>query len=181
MLSAGFELFANKANPVKIDSHGELFVFFLHFAVAGTFLRQRLMIHGKCEHDICTGFSGMKFAVETAKFNRVVAMKETMRIEKMVATIMVMAVSVTAIACIPNFFKLCECSRPPPVHALHEICVHFLAVPHALRFDLKCFVEQIISTGDEIDKVANGYRRVWSTIEMDMDTAGMIRKSASFT
>ena len=46
---------------------------------------------------------------------------------------------------------------------------------------MKCFVEQIISTGDEIDKVANGYRRVWSTIEMDMDTAGMIRKSASFT
>lgn len=74
MLSAGFELFANKANPVKIDSHGELFVFFLHFAVAGTFLRQRLMIHGKCEHDICTGFSGMKFAVETAKFNRVVGL-----------------------------------------------------------------------------------------------------------
>ena len=40
----------------------------------------------------------MKLAVKTAKLNRVVAMEETMEIEKVVAAVMVVTVAVTAIS-----------------------------------------------------------------------------------
>ena len=80
MLTAGFEFVADEADPIKIDSHSELFVFLLHFTVAGALLSERLMIHRKREHDIRTNLSGMKLAVETAKLDRVITMKETVEI-----------------------------------------------------------------------------------------------------
>ena len=98
MLPTGFEFFADKADPIQIDSHGKFLVLLLNFAVAGALLRQCLMVHRQGEHDICADLSGMKLAVKTAKLNRVVAMEETMEIEKVVAAVMVVTVAVTAIS-----------------------------------------------------------------------------------
>lgn len=102
MLTAGFEFVADEADPIKIDSHSELFVFLLHFTVAGALLGECLMIHRKREHDVRTNLSGMKFAVKTAKLNRVIAMKETVEIEKVISAVMVVTVTVTAITGIPD-------------------------------------------------------------------------------
>ncbi len=44
MLATGFEFFADEADPIQIDSHGEFFILLLHLPVAGTFLCQRLMV-----------------------------------------------------------------------------------------------------------------------------------------
>lgn len=113
------------------------------------------MVHRQGEHDICADLSGMKLAVKTAKLNRVVAMEETMEIEKVVTAVMVVTVAVTAISGVPDFLKLRKGSRLFLVHTLHQIGVHLFAVTHALRLDLKCFVEQIISAGDEVNEIAD--------------------------
>ena len=78
MFPAGFEFFANEADPIKIDSHGKLFVFCLDFTVACAFLSESLVIHGQRKHNVCAYFSGMQFTVETAKLNGVVPMEEAM-------------------------------------------------------------------------------------------------------
>jgi len=76
MLPAALELVANEPDTVQPNSHGELLIFFLHLAVAGAFLCQRLMIERECQHDICPDFPGMERAVEAPKFHRMIAMEE---------------------------------------------------------------------------------------------------------
>ena len=44
MLPAALELIADKTDAVQPNTHGELLIFFLHLAVAGAFLRERLMV-----------------------------------------------------------------------------------------------------------------------------------------
>ena len=78
MFPAGFEFFANKADPIKIDSHGKLFIFCLDFTVARTLLSECLVIHGQRKHNVCAYFPGMQFTVEATKFNGVVPMEEAM-------------------------------------------------------------------------------------------------------
>ena len=80
MHAAGLEFVADKADPIEIDSHGELFIFCLYFTVAGTLLHECLVIHGQRKHNVCAYFSGMQFAVESAKLNGVVPMEEAMKI-----------------------------------------------------------------------------------------------------
>ena len=181
MLATGFEFFTNEANPIEIDSHSEFFVLLLYFTVAGTFLCKSLMIHSQGKYDICTDFTGMECAVKTAKFNCVVPMKETMKIEKMVAAVMVVAITVSAITGVPNLFKLCECSGFLLVHAFYQVGIHLFAIPHALILNLKCFVEQIIAASDEVNEITDGSWRVRRTVEVDMDTTGVICEAASFT
>ena len=181
MLATGFEFFTDEADPIEIDSHSEFFVFLLYFTVARAFLCKSLMVHGQGKYDVCTDFTGMKSAVKSAKLNRVVSMKETMKIEKMVATVMVVAITVSAITGVPNLFKLCECSGFLLVHAFYQVGIHLFAIPHTLIFNLKCFVEQIIAAGDEVNEITDGSRSVCRTVEMDMDTTGIVCEAASFT
>ena len=107
--------------------------------------------------------------------------EETMQIEKVVAAVMVVTVAVTAISGVPDFLKLRKGSRLFLVHSLHQISVHLFAVAHALRLDLKCFVEQIISTGDEVNEIADASRCVCRSVKMDMDAAGVVCHASRFT
>ena len=54
------------------------------------------------------------------------------------------------------------------IHFLHQIFVHLFAVVHAFGFDLKCLVEKVVATGDEINEVADRSRSVGFSVEMDM-------------
>ena len=46
VLPATFKLLPNESDPVEIDPHGELLVFFLDFPVTRTLLGERLMVKG---------------------------------------------------------------------------------------------------------------------------------------
>ena len=72
MLPAALELIADKTDAVQPHPHSKLLIFFLHLAVAGAFLCQRLMVQGERQHDICPDFPGMERAVEAPQFHRMV-------------------------------------------------------------------------------------------------------------
>lgn len=181
MLPTGFELFTDKADPIEIDSHGEFFVFLLYFPVARAFLCQCLMVHRQGKHDICADLTGVELAVETAKLDRMVTVEEAMQIEEMVTAVMIVAVTVAAITGVPDILQLRESVRLLLIKPLYQIGIHLQAIPHPLRFDLKCFIEQIISAGDEVDEITNGSRCVWFSVEVDMDAAGVVSDATSFS
>lgn len=123
----------------------------------------------------------MELAVETAKLDRMVTMEEAMQIEEMVTAVMVVTITVAAITGVPDILQLRESVRLLLIESLHQIGIHLQAIPHPLWFDLKRFIEQIISAGDEVDEVADGSWRVRFSIEMDMDTAGVVSDATSFS
>ena len=181
MLPTGLKLFADEADPIQIDPHGEFFVFLLYFPVARAFLCQCLMVHRQSKHDICADLTGVELAVETAKLDRMVTVEEAMQIEEVVTAVMVVTIAVAAITGVPDILQLRESVRLLLIESLHQIGIHLQTIPHPLRLDLKCFIEQIISTGDEIDEVTDGSWCVRFSIEVDMDTTGVVSDATSFS
>lgn len=94
---------------------------------------------------------------------------------------MIVTVTVTAITGIPDVLQISESLWFGVIHFLHQIFVHLFAVVHAFGFDLKCLVEKVVTTGDEINEVADRSRGVRFPVEMDMDAAGVISHAASFS
>lgn len=137
MLPAALELVTDESDAVQPNTHGELLIFFLHFAVTGAFLCQRLMVQGERQHDICPDFPGMERAVEAPKLYRMVAMEEAVQIEKMIAAGVVVAAAASRIVLIPNGFYLWERPWLYLVHPFYQNSVHFLAVTHPLRRNLQ--------------------------------------------
>ena len=99
----------------------------------------------------------------------------------MVAAVMVMTIAITAIAGVPDVLELFESLWLRTVHSFHQVFVHLFAVMHTFGFDLKCFVEKIISTCDEIDEISDGSWSMRSSVEMNMDAASVIGHTAGFT
>ena len=178
MLATGFEFIADEADPIEIDPHSEFFILLLYLSITGTFLCQCLMVQGQGKHDVGPDLSSVEFAVKTAKLDRVVAMEETVQVEKVVSAVMVVACLAAAITGVPDFLKLFERSWLLLIHAFDQIGVHLFAVAHTLRLDLKCFIEQIISAGDEVDEVTNTSGGMRHTVEMYMDTTGAVCDAA---
>ena len=139
------------------------------------------MVHCQGKHDICANLTGVELAVETAKLDRMVTVEEAMQIEEMVTTVMVVTVTVAVITGVPDILQLRESVRLLLIESLHQIGIHLQAIPHPLRLDLKCFIEQIISAGDEVDEVADGSWCMWLSVEMDMDAAGVVGDATSFS
>ena len=123
----------------------------------------------------------MEFAVETAKLDRMVTVEEAMQIEEVVTAVMVVTVTIATITGVPDILQLRKSVRLLLIESLHQIGIHLQAIPHPLRLDLKCFIEQIISTGDEIDEVTDGSWCVRFSIEVDMDTTGVVSDATSFS
>ena len=122
----------------------------------------------------------MQGAIEAPQLHRVVAMEETVEIEEVVAAVMVMGVAGSTVALVPNALDLREGLGFDAVQPLHQIGVHLLAVAHPLRGNLQGFIEQIVVTGDNVDKVADAPRGVIRTIEVDVDAARLVGKPARF-
>ena len=102
-------------------------------------------------------------------------------IKKVVTAVMVVTIAVTTITGVPDILQLRESVRLLLIEPLYQIGIHLQAIPHPLRLDLKCFIEQIISAGDEVDEVTDGSWRVRFSIKMDMDTAGVVSDTTSFS
>lgn len=182
MLPAVLELRPDEPDPVEIGPHGETLVFLLHFLVPGVLLSERLMIERQSQHDVCPDLPGVKCAVEPSKLHRAVAMEEAVEIKKMVAaTVVVLIASFTPVSLIPDAFDLSKGGGFDPVHAFHEVGIHFLAVAHPLGFDLQCLIEQVVVTGDDVHKIADAARRVVRAIQVDMDATGFIGEASGFT
>ena len=92
-----------------------------------------------------------------------------------------MTITVTAVAGIPDVLQMSESLWLGVIHFLHQILVHLFAVVHAFGFDLKRLVEKVITTGDEINEVADRFRSVRFSIEMDMDATGVVCHATSFS
>ena len=99
----------------------------------------------------------------------------------MVSAVMIVTVTVTAITGIPDVLQMSESLWFGVIHFLHQIFVHLFAVVHTFGFDLKCLVEKVVATGDEINEVADRSRGVRFSVEMDMDAAGAVCHATSFS
>ena len=84
-----------------------------------------------------------------------VSVEEAVQVEKMIAALMIMPVPVVAVTRIPDVLNLIKGVRLALVEVLYQISVHFLTIAHPLRRDLECFVEEVVMTGDNVDKVPN--------------------------
>lgn len=80
MLPAALELLTDESDTVQPHTHGKLFIFFLNFAAAGAFLRQSLVVQGKCQHNVGTDFPGMERAVEAPELHGMVSMEKAVQI-----------------------------------------------------------------------------------------------------
>ena len=97
----------------------------------------------------------MKGAVKAPELNSMVAVEERMQIQKMVATIVVMGISIAMISFVPDILDAFESSRLFGVHAGDKLLVHVLAVSCSLLFNPKCFVEEVVSCVDDVYKISN--------------------------
>ncbi len=172
VLSAALELVTDEADAIEINSHGKLLIFFLHLVIPRTLLAERLMVHGKSEHDVRADFPGVQGAVEATKLNGMVAVEETVQIEEVVATVVIMGFPHSTVALIPNALNLREVFRLDGVHSFDQVGIHLFAVAHPCRSDLQGFVKQIIAAGNEIDKVADAPWGMVGSIKMDVDATG---------
>lgn len=80
VLAAVFEFVADQSDSVQIGAHRELFILGLVFPAARTLLGQSLIVQRQGKDNIAANFSGMKFAVKAAKFNRMITSEKAMQI-----------------------------------------------------------------------------------------------------
>ena len=78
----------------------------------------------------------MKFAIEPSKFNCMVSGKKAVKVEEMVAAVVIMSASTLAVALVPNVLNLSHGSRLFTVYLLNQNAVHLFAVAHSLRCNL---------------------------------------------
>jgi hypothetical protein len=120
----------------------------------------------------------MKFAVETAKFNRPVAVEKTVQVQKMVPAVVVMGTPAFAVTLVPDALNCRHGFGLTPVHLFNQCRIHLLAKPYPVRLNLQCLIEKIILAGDYIDKIADAARRVVCPVYMDMDSAACVCKTS---
>ena len=68
----------------------------------------------------------MKLAVKTSKFNCMVSGKKAVKVEEMVAAVVVMSASTLAVTLVPNVLNLSHGFRLFVVHLLNQNAVHLL-------------------------------------------------------
>ncbi len=180
VLPAALKFLADKSNAVQIGAHGELLVLGLDFMVECRFLGKGLMVHRKCEHDIGPDFPGMELTVEAPQLHGMMAVEKTVEIEEMVAALVVMGVTVTTILLVPDPLNLPKCLWLQPVHLLYQISVHLFAVVHPVRCDLESLVKQVVARGNQVNEVTDAARSMLPSVQMDMDAAGIVRKTPGF-
>lgn len=177
MLAAAFELVAGEPDADEVHPHGELFVLGLYFAVAGILLRQRLVIHRQCEHNIGPHLPSVERTVEAPQFHGAVAVEEAVQIEKVVAAVVVVRIADSAILAVPNLLDGLKCPGLDLVQLLHHIGVHLFAVAHPLRRNLESLVEQVVAGSNEVHKVPQTPGRMAAAVQMNMDAAGAVGKA----
>jgi phosphoribosylformylglycinamidine synthase len=90
---------------------------------------------------VASYLSCMKFAIESSKFNCMVSGKKAVKVEEMVAAVVVMSASTLAVTFVPNILNLSHRFRLFTVYLLNQNAVHLFAVIHSLRCNLKCFIK----------------------------------------
>lgn len=78
----------------------------------------------------------MKRTIESPQLHRLMPMKEAVEVEKMVATTVIMLVTVFPVTFIPDAFDLGEGCRFGLVHLVDQPGIHLLTIAHPLRFNL---------------------------------------------
>jgi len=172
------ELVTDEADAVKVGSHGEFLIFGLWLFRRSAFLGECLMIEREGKNNVTADFSGMKLRVKPPQFDRVVAGKKTVQVEKMVAAMVVVPVAAFAVALVPEVLDFPHCFRFAAVQLFHQKGIHLFAVGHSLRCNLQCFVKKVVLAGDDIDKIADAARRVLTAIEMNVNAAGFVCEPA---
>ena len=94
------------------------------------------MIERQGQHNVSPDFPGVKCAVEPPELHRPMPMEETVKIEKMIAAVVVVLVAVFPITLIPDVLNIGKGFGLRPVQPLNQPGVHFLTIAHPLRFNL---------------------------------------------
>ena len=132
------------------------------------------MVQGKSQADVASHLPSMKFAIETPKFDRVVTSKETMEVKEVISTIMIMCISTSVVALVPDVGELGQRLRMLLIDVCDQVFVHLLAEPHPLLLDFKSLIKKVILTSDDVDEVPNGPYIVVRAIKVDVDTAACV-------
>lgn len=178
VFAAVLEFIPDEADPVEVGSHGELFVFDLRLLCACGTLCQCLMVEGKGEDDVAPDFACVEGAVEPSQFNRAVSVEEAVEVEEMVAAVVVVGVSRSVVAVVPEVLDGLEVQFLDSVQLLDQFGVHLLAESCAFGVDLECLVKEVVLACDDVDEVPDALRRVVRSVEVDVDAAGVVGEAA---
>lgn len=94
---------------------------------------------------------------------------------------MVVLRMIIVVPLIPYFFDIVHALRFTLIHFRNQSRIKGFIEPHTFRFNLQGFIEKVVFTGDDIDKVSDAARRMICAVEVDMNSAGAVCKPARFT
>ena len=98
----------------------------------------------------------------------------------MVSAIVVMGVSASVIAVVPNILDCLKGLRSFSLNGLHKLFIHLFAISHSVGFDLEGFVKEVVFRGDNVDEVFDASYIVVGAVEVNVDAAGVVCESACF-
>ena len=173
---AVLEFLAYHPDSVKVGTHSELLVLDLRLLATSAFLGQCLMVKCQSQTNVTSHLSSVEFAIETPKFDGVVTSEETMEVKEVISTIVIVCISASVVALVPDIGKLSQCLRMLLVDVGDQVFVHLLAEPHSFRLDFKRLVKKVVFRSDYIDEVPNGSYIVVRAIKVDVDTATCVRE-----
>ena len=178
VFSAVLEFVPDEADPVEVCPHGELFVLDLRLLGACGTLCQCLMVEGKGENNVAPDFACVEGAVESSQLDRAVSVEEAVEVEEMVAAVVVVGVSRSVVAVVPEVFDGFEVKLLFEVHLLDQFGVHLLAESCAFRVDLECLVKEVVLACDDVDEVPDALRCVVRSVKVNVNTAGVVGEAA---
>ena len=97
----------------------------------------------------------MKLTVKSPKLYCVIAGEKAVKVQEVVATVVIMLVAAFAVAFVPNLLNCSHGLRLAAVHFVDQYAVHLLAIVHPLRRNLKRLVKKVILAGDDVNKVSD--------------------------
>ncbi len=178
VFAAVLEFVPDKADPVEVGSHGEFLVFDLRLFGACAPLSQCLMVEGKGEDNVASDFACVKGAVEPSQLNRAVSVEKAVKVEEMVAAVVVMGISRSVVAVVPDVLNGLKIQFLDSVQFLDQFTVHLLAESCPFGVDLQGFVKEVVLACDDVDEVLDALRCVVRSVKVDVNAAGGVGKSA---
>ena len=111
----------------------------------------------------------MKLTVKAPKLYCVITGEKAVKVQEVVAAVVIMLVAALAVAFVPNLLNHSHGLRLAAVHFVDQYAVHLLAVVHPLRRYLKCLVKKVILAGDDVNKVSDAPWCMVGTIKVNVD------------
>ena len=177
MQSAGLELVPDQPQAEHPAAEGVLFVVGDCSSGGSLLLRQGLVGNGKAKLYVGFNLSSVGGGVKQSKLDRAFG-KGSVKVQSMVAGVVVMVISAVWVFGVPNVRKLRHGRRLLAVDGFQQFLVGFFAVAKARWFYLQGFVQDVFLACHDVDEIAQGLRCEPLCPDMNVDSAGGVYNRA---